>query len=157
MRLTQLTVSIAAGAALAGAAFTAARGAARPTPPGAVRALKGEKADKPMTTSDATAAETALPKLTLEKAKLAALLPLLALHGVETTDGAPPLPLRQQTPPSQPANDLPQLAFEKYTMPNGLEVILHEDHKIPEVAVDVWYKVGSKDESPGHTGFSHLF
>ena len=41
--------------------------------------------------------------------------------------------------------------------PNGLEVILHEDHRVPQVAVDVWYKVGSKDEQPGRTGFAHLF
>ena len=58
--------------------------------------------------------------------------------------------------PSPPA-DLPQIPFEKYTLPNGLEVILHEDHRTPEVAVDVWYKVGSRDEAPGHTGFAHLF
>jgi zinc protease len=56
-----------------------------------------------------------------------------------------------------PASDLPQLAFEKYTLPNGMEVILHEDHRMPEVAVDVWYKVGARDEAPGRTGFAHLF
>ncbi|HEY6476767.1 MAG TPA: pitrilysin family protein, partial [Polyangia bacterium] len=59
--------------------------------------------------------------------------------------------------PSSPSSDLPQVTFEKYTLPNGLEVILHEDHRMPEVAVDVWYKVGSRDETPGHTGFAHLF
>jgi predicted Zn-dependent peptidase len=58
---------------------------------------------------------------------------------------------------SAPASDLPQLAFEKYTLPNGLEVILHEDHRMPEIAVDVWYKVGARDEAPGRTGFAHLF
>ena len=51
----------------------------------------------------------------------------------------------------------PELPFEKYTLPNGLEVILHEDHRVPQVAVDVWFKVGSKDEQPGRTGFAHLF
>jgi zinc protease len=56
-----------------------------------------------------------------------------------------------------PSADLPQITFEKYTLSNGLEVILHEDHRMPEVAVDVWYKVGSRDEAPGHTGFAHLF
>ncbi|HZL18838.1 MAG TPA: pitrilysin family protein [Polyangia bacterium] len=60
-------------------------------------------------------------------------------------------------PVPSPTADLPQIAFEKYTLPNGLEVILHEDHRMPEVAVDVWYKVGSRDEAPGHTGFAHLF
>ncbi len=51
----------------------------------------------------------------------------------------------------------PGLPFEKYTLPNGLEIILHEDHRVPQVAVDVWFKVGSKDEQPGRTGFAHLF
>jgi zinc protease len=59
--------------------------------------------------------------------------------------------------PSAPATDLPQVAFEKYTLANGLEVILHEDHRMPEIAVDVWYKVGGRDEAPGRTGFAHLF
>ena len=55
------------------------------------------------------------------------------------------------------ADDLPELKFEKYTLPNGLDVILHEDHSIPVVAVNVWYHVGSKNEKPGRTGFAHLF
>ncbi len=49
------------------------------------------------------------------------------------------------------------ISFEKYTLSNGLEVILHEDHSLPTVAVNVWYHVGSKDEEPGRTGFAHLF
>ncbi|MCH8350541.1 MAG: insulinase family protein [Chloroflexi bacterium] len=49
------------------------------------------------------------------------------------------------------------IAFEKVTLSNGLDVILHEDHSIPLVAVNVWYHVGSKDEEVGHTGFAHLF
>jgi zinc protease len=49
------------------------------------------------------------------------------------------------------------LPFEKYTLANGLEVILHEDPRTPVVAVNVWYHVGSKDESPGKNGFAHLF
>jgi len=52
---------------------------------------------------------------------------------------------------------VPELKVEKYTLPNGLTVTLHEDHKTPVVAVNVWYKVGSKDEQPGRTGFAHLF
>lgn len=55
------------------------------------------------------------------------------------------------------ADDLPELKFEKYTLSNGLDVILHEDHSIPIVAVNVWYHVGSKNEKPGRTGFAHLF
>ena len=46
---------------------------------------------------------------------------------------------------------------EKITLSNGLDVILHEDHSIPLVAVNVWYHVGSKDEEVGRTGFAHLF
>ena len=49
------------------------------------------------------------------------------------------------------------IPYQKFTMSNGLEVILHEDHSLPLVAVNVWYHVGSKDEEPGRTGFAHLF
>jgi zinc protease len=52
---------------------------------------------------------------------------------------------------------MPNIAFEKFTLSNGLDVILHEDHSVPVAAVNVWYHVGSKDESPGRTGFAHLF
>ncbi len=47
--------------------------------------------------------------------------------------------------------------YTQFTLPNGLHVILHEDHTVPEVAVDVWYHVGSAREKPGRTGFAHLF
>jgi zinc protease len=46
---------------------------------------------------------------------------------------------------------------EQFTLDNGLTVIVHEDHKTPVVAVNVWYHVGSKNENPGKTGFAHLF
>ncbi|WP_235963639.1 M16 family metallopeptidase [Tautonia rosea] len=52
---------------------------------------------------------------------------------------------------------IPDLKVETYTLPNGLEVILHEDHTTPVVAVNIWYKVGSKNEAEGRTGFAHLF
>jgi zinc protease len=55
------------------------------------------------------------------------------------------------------ASAIPKIQFEKYTLPNGLEVILHEDHSTPIVTVNTWYKVGSGDEKPGRTGFAHLF
>ena len=55
------------------------------------------------------------------------------------------------------AQATPRIQFEKYTLPNGLEVILHEDHSTPIVAVDTWYHVGSGDEQVGRTGFAHLF
>ncbi len=52
---------------------------------------------------------------------------------------------------------LPKIAFEKYTLANGLQVILSVDKKIPAVNVNLWYHVGSKNEVPGRTGFAHLF
>jgi zinc protease len=52
---------------------------------------------------------------------------------------------------------LPKIAFEKYTLPNGLTVILVEDHKLPTIAINMWYHVGPANEEPGLTGFAHLF
>lgn len=52
---------------------------------------------------------------------------------------------------------LPQIPFEKYQLPNGLTVILSEDHRSPLVAVDLWYHVGAANERPGRSGFAHLF
>ncbi len=52
---------------------------------------------------------------------------------------------------------VPNLKYEKYTLPNGLEVILREDHRLPMVAVDLWYHVGPVNEKAGRTGFAHLF
>jgi zinc protease len=49
------------------------------------------------------------------------------------------------------------ITFTKETLENGLDVLLHEDHGCPIVAVNLWYHVGSKNERPGHTGFAHLF
>ena len=50
-----------------------------------------------------------------------------------------------------------KIPFTKFVLGNGLTVIVHEDHKAPIVAVNVWYHVGSKNERPGKTGFAHLF
>src|ERR1044071_7282140 len=49
------------------------------------------------------------------------------------------------------------IAFEKYTLSNGLDVILHVDRSIPVAAVNLWYHVGSQNEEPDRTGFAHLF
>jgi predicted Zn-dependent peptidase len=49
------------------------------------------------------------------------------------------------------------IGFERYNLPNGLEVILAEDHAAPVVAVDIWYRAGSRYEQPGHTGLARLF
>jgi zinc protease len=58
---------------------------------------------------------------------------------------------------AQPAHKLPEIQYQKYTLPNGLTVITHEDHRLPLVAVDLWYHVGPLNERPGRTGFAHLF
>ncbi|GMM93332.1 M16 family metallopeptidase [Qipengyuania sp. MTN3-11] len=50
-----------------------------------------------------------------------------------------------------------EIPYEKFTLQNGLDVIVHTDRKAPIVAVAVWYNVGSKDEPQGQTGFAHLF
>lgn len=50
-----------------------------------------------------------------------------------------------------------RIPFAKRTLANGLDVIVHEDHRLPMVAVNLWYHVGSKNERPGRTGFAHLF
>lgn len=50
-----------------------------------------------------------------------------------------------------------RLNYEKRTLPNGLDVIVHENRRVPLVAVSVWYHVGSKNEVPGKTGLAHLF
>lgn len=59
---------------------------------------------------------------------------------------------------TQPAGKIEiNIPFEKFVLPNGLTLIVHEDRKAPIVAVNVWYHVGSKNEKPGKTGFAHLF
>jgi zinc protease len=79
--------------------------------------------------------------------RLTALLALLTVYAGSTLAAAPkPAPL--------PSVDIP---YEKFVLPNGLTLIVHEDHKAPVVAVNIWYHVGSKDERPGRTGFAHLF
>ncbi len=57
----------------------------------------------------------------------------------------------------QPAAAEVEIAYQMRQLDNGLTVIVHEDRKAPVVAVNVWYHVGSKNESPGRTGFAHLF
>src|SRR3954462_13732209 len=62
-----------------------------------------------------------------------------------------------QAPPATPPAPPIQLPYSQFTLPNGLHVILHEDHSVPVVTVNVWYHVGSAREKPGRTGFAHLF
>jgi len=58
--------------------------------------------------------------------------------------------------PPQKSDPL-NIPYEKFTLSNGLDVILHKDNSIPMVSVNMWYHVGSKNEKPGRTGFAHLF
>jgi zinc protease len=55
------------------------------------------------------------------------------------------------------AGSVPKIQFEKYTLPNGIQVILHVDRKLPVVHVNQWFHVGSKNERAGRSGFAHLF
>ena len=65
------------------------------------------------------------------------------------------LPLASASVAAKPAPV--DIAFEQFTLPNGLRVIVHTDRKAPIVAVNIWYHVGSKDEPAGRSGFAHLF
>ena len=59
--------------------------------------------------------------------------------------------------PAAPSIATPKIPFQRFVLPNGLVLIVHEDSKAPVVAVNVWYHVGSKNEKAGKTGFAHLF
>lgn len=61
------------------------------------------------------------------------------------------------TEPVSFVDGLPHLSARRRTLPCGLEVVIHEDHTVPQIAVSVWYRVGSGDERPDRTGFAHLF
>ncbi|MCX2841417.1 insulinase family protein [Microbulbifer thermotolerans] len=73
-----------------------------------------------------------------------------------SADSSTPAP-QTQLSTTQAATEALNIPYEKFTLPNGLRVIVHEDRKAPIVSVGVWYHVGSKDEKPGRTGFAHLF
>jgi zinc protease len=64
----------------------------------------------------------------------------------------------EQSPSASTASSpLPQIKYEKFKLKNGLDVILYEDHRLPLVAVNIWYHVGPANERTGRTGFAHLF
>ena len=75
-------------------------------------------------------------------------LPTAALLSLAALAGPPPLPA-QAAPLRVP--------FQIDTLPNGLTLIVHEDHSVPIVSVNLWYHTGSGNEKPGRTGFAHLF
>ena len=82
----------------------------------------------------------------------------LPFHSVRAaSQSEPAAPTAAAPSANQEKLKVPTLKFEKFTLPNGLEVILHEDHRLPLVAVDLWYHVGPLNEKSGRTGFAHLF
>lgn len=85
----------------------------------------------------------------LDKVSRAGLAAALLAAGVSATT------LHAQAPPAA-ANRL-AVSYDAFTLPNGLNVILHQDRSVPTVDVNVWYHVGSSRERPGRTGFAHLF
>ena len=87
------------------------------------------------------------PKFRLLAAGLALVLsaaPLLPAPAIATTS-------------TSTASTVPEVAYTRHVLPNGLTLVVHEDHKAPVVAVSIWYRIGSADEPAGKTGFAHLF
>src|SRR2546428_6485192 len=69
-------------------------------------------------------------------------------------------PARSTRPRAKAAESAPPaitIPYQRFVLKNGLTLLVHEDHKAPIVAVNIWYHVGSKNENPGRTGFAHLF
>src|SRR5215470_9701830 len=77
--------------------------------------------------------------------------------GAHSPTKSPATAQTQKAVPKAAPLEVPQLKFEKYKLQNGLVVILSEDHRLPMVAVNLWYHVGPANELPGRTGFAHLF
>jgi predicted Zn-dependent peptidase len=73
------------------------------------------------------------------------------------TLGLPAFAQQQEAKPLESGREALAIPYEKYMLPNGLEVILARDPKLPVVAVNLWYHVGAWHEQPGRTGFAHLF
>ncbi len=87
-------------------------------------------------------------------------VPAVSVFSQATPKKAAPKPPATTSASSAPAAAdlaLPTIQFEKYTLANGLVVILSEDHRLPLVSVNIWYHVGPANEIAGRTGFAHLF
>jgi predicted Zn-dependent peptidase len=80
----------------------------------------------------------------------------LLIAGLLSFAGGLPLVTATDVPPAT-TQQIPELAYSRFNLPNGLTVVVHEDHKAPVVAVSVWYHVGSSYEPQHKTGFAHLF
>ena len=83
----------------------------------------------------------------------------LLIAGLLTLTGGVPLALASPETAAATATtqQIPELAYSRFVLPNGLTVVVHEDHKAPVVAVSIWYHVGSSYEPAHKTGFAHLF
>jgi zinc protease len=93
------------------------------------------------------------PRVRCEPARVVRSAPMRATHLLAAAASA----LIALAPIAPAHADDPKIKFERYTLPNGLEVILAPDPSVPLVAVNVWYHVGSGYEVPGKSGFAHLF
>lgn len=93
-------------------------------------------------------------RLLLSSALVASAMPLAA-QGRAPKRPAAARPAAPAPAPAIPA--IPEIAYTKFVLANGLTLLVHEDHKAPIAAVNVWYHVGSKNEKAGRTGFAHLF
>ena len=88
---------------------------------------------------------------------------VLAVGAAALILGSPAFAQKKTVPPAHPRQiaqstvRAPHLVIQSRTLPNGLRVVMAEDHHVPVVNLQVWYHVGSKDEKAGHTGFAHLF
>jgi predicted Zn-dependent peptidase len=89
--------------------------------------------------------------------KLAKAFAILLMAGVSTAAIAAPARKAASSVPAAAALPNLDIPATRIVLKNGLTVIVHEDHKAPIVAVNIWYHVGSKNEPAGRTGFAHLF
>lgn len=88
---------------------------------------------------------------------LAILATYFASSQAASNSDSKPKPKSAAAATSERKITVPDIAYEKYKLKNGLEVILSENHRLPIVAVNIWYHVGPANERPGRTGFAHLF
>ncbi|WP_294238604.1 pitrilysin family protein [uncultured Sphingomonas sp.] len=81
---------------------------------------------------------------------------LLSLLLASAVIGLPRMALGRESS-TAPAQQTASVPFERFSLPNGLTVLVHTDHSSPSIFVGTWYRTGSRDEPPGKTGFAHLF
>jgi zinc protease len=82
---------------------------------------------------------------------------LVALAATIAFPARTPAQSADRLPARAAPSSIPDIAYKKFTLKNGLTLLVHEDHKAPIAAVNIWYHVGSKNERAGKTGFAHLF